>query len=84
ATVEEMVPPFLRGAGTGWVAAEYSMRPRATNIRNIRESAIGKLTGRTMEIQRVIGRSLRVVVDFEKLGERSIGVDWDVIQADGG
>lgn len=75
--------PFLRGAGTGWVAAEYSMLPRATNTRNIRESAKGKLTGRTMEIQRLIGRSLRAVVDLEKLGERSIVVDCDVIQADG-
>lgn len=84
ATVEEKVPPFLRGAGTGWVAAEYSMLPRATNTRNIRESAKGKLTGRTMEIQRLIGRSLRAVVDLEKLGERSIVVDCDVIQADGG
>ncbi|EIA6786940.1 ribonuclease PH [Enterococcus faecalis] len=84
ATVEEKVPPFLRSGGTGWVAAEYSMLPRATNTRNIRESAKGKLTGRTMEIQRLIGRSLRAVVDLEKLGERSIVVDCDVIQADGG
>lgn len=84
ATVEEKVPPFLRGAGTGWVTAEYSMLPRATNTRNIRESAKGKLTGRTMEIQRLIGRSLRAVIDLEKLGERSIIVDCDVIQADGG
>jgi ribonuclease PH len=84
ATVEEKVPPFLKGAGTGWVTAEYSMLPRATNTRNIRESAKGKLSGRTMEIQRLIGRSLRAVVDLEKLGERSIVVDCDVIQADGG
>lgn len=84
ATVEEKVPPFLRGEGTGWVTAEYSMLPRATNTRNIRESAKGKLTGRTMEIQRLIGRSLRAVVDLKKLGERSIIVDCDVIQADGG
>ncbi|MEI5995581.1 ribonuclease PH [Candidatus Enterococcus mansonii] len=84
ATVEEKVPPFLRGAGTGWVTAEYSMLPRATNTRNIRESAKGKLTGRTMEIQRLIGRSLRAVIDLEKLGERSIIVDCDVVQADGG
>ncbi|MFD2305740.1 ribonuclease PH [Enterococcus termitis] len=84
ATVEEKVPPFLRGEGTGWVTAEYSMLPRATNTRNIRESAKGKLTGRTMEIQRLIGRSLRAVVDLTKLGERSIIVDCDVVQADGG
>lgn len=84
ATVEEKVPPFLRDQGTGWVTAEYSMLPRATNTRNIRESAKGKLTGRTMEIQRLIGRSLRAVVDLAKLGERSIIVDCDVIQADGG
>ncbi|MBO0444997.1 ribonuclease PH [Enterococcus ureilyticus] len=84
ATVEEKVPPFLRGEGTGWVTAEYSMLPRATNTRNIRESAKGKLTGRTMEIQRLIGRSLRAVIDLQKLGERSIVVDCDVVQADGG
>lgn len=84
ATIEENVPPFLRGSETGWVTAEYSMLPRATNTRNRRESAKGKLSGRTMEIQRIIGRSLRAVVDLEKLGERSIIVDCDVIQADGG
>lgn len=84
ATLEESVPPFLRNSGTGWVTAEYSMLPRATNTRNRRESAEGKLTGRTMEIQRLIGRSLRAVIDLEKLGERSIIVDCDVIQADGG
>lgn len=84
ATIEEKVPPFLRGQGTGWVTAEYSMLPRATNTRNIRESAKGKVSGRTMEIQRLIGRSLRAVVDLEKLGERSIIVDCDVVQADGG
>lgn len=84
ATIEEKVPPFLRGQGTGWVTAEYSMLPRATNTRNIRESAKGKISGRTMEIQRLIGRSLRAVVDLEKLGERSIIVDCDVVQADGG
>lgn len=84
ATLEDSVPPFLRGSGTGWVTAEYSMLPRATNTRNRRESAKGKLTGRTMEIQRLIGRSLRAVIDLEKLGERSIVVDCDVIQADGG
>ncbi len=84
ATVEETVPPFLKGTGKGWVTAEYSMLPRATNTRNRRESSKGKLSGRTMEIQRLIGRSLRAVVDLEKLGERSIIVDCDVIQADGG
>ena len=84
ATIEENVPPFLRGSETGWVTAEYSMLPRATNTRNRRESSKGKLSGRTMEIQRLIGRSLRAVVDLEKLGERSIIVDCDVIQADGG
>lgn len=84
ATIEESVPPFLRGSETGWVSAEYSMLPRATNARNRRESSKGKLSGRTMEIQRLIGRSLRAVVDLEKLGERSIIVDCDVIQADGG
>lgn len=84
ATVEEKVPAFLKGAGSGWITAEYSMLPRATNTRNLRESVKGKLSGRTMEIQRLIGRSLRAVVDLEKLGERSIIVDCDVIQADGG
>lgn len=84
ATVEDTVPPFLRGEGTGWVTAEYSMLPRATNTRNRRESSKGKLSGRTMEIQRLIGRALRAVTDLEKLGERSIIVDCDVIQADGG
>lgn len=84
ATVEESVPPFLRGGGSGWVTAEYSMLPRATNTRNRRESAKGKLSGRTMEIQRLIGRALRAVIDLEKLGERSIVIDCDVIQADGG
>lgn len=84
ATLEDSVPPFLRGSESGWVTAEYSMLPRATNTRNRRESAKGKLSGRTMEIQRLIGRSLRAVIDLEKLGERSIIVDCDVIQADGG
>ncbi|OTE89100.1 ribonuclease PH, partial [Escherichia coli] len=74
ATIEERVPPFLRDTGKGWVTAEYSMLPRATNTRNRRESAKGKLSGRTMEIQRLIARSLRAVVDLEKLGERSIVV----------
>ncbi|MCO7150904.1 ribonuclease PH [Vagococcus lutrae] len=84
ATVEESVPPFLKGTGKGWVTAEYSMLPRATHTRNRRESHKGKLSGRTMEIQRLIGRSLRAVVDLEALGERSIVVDCDVIEADGG
>jgi ribonuclease PH len=84
ATLEDSVPPFLRGSESGWLTAEYSMLPRATNTRNRRESAKGKLSGRTMEIQRLIGRSLRAVIDLEKLGERSIIVDCDVIQADGG
>ena len=84
ASVNEKVPPFLRGQGKGWLTAEYSMLPRATHERNIRESAKGKLSGRTMEIQRLIGRSLRACIDLEKLGERTITVDCDVIQADGG
>lgn len=84
ATVENSVPPFLRDSGSGWVTAEYSMLPRATNTRNRRESSKGKLRGRTMEIQRLIGRALRSVVDLELLGERSIVVDCDVLQADGG
>jgi ribonuclease PH/non-canonical purine NTP pyrophosphatase (RdgB/HAM1 family) len=84
ATIEDRVPPFLRDTGKGWITAEYSMLPRATNTRNRRESAKGKLSGRTMEIQRLIARSLRAVVDLEKLGERSIVVDCDVVQADGG
>ncbi|GAK12536.1 ribonuclease PH [Geomicrobium sp. JCM 19039] len=84
ATVEERVPPFLRGQGKGWITAEYSMLPRATEKRNIRESSKGKVTGRTMEIQRLIGRALRAVIDLDKLGERTIWVDCDVIQADGG
>lgn len=84
ATVEEKVPPFLKGQGKGWVTAEYSMLPRATQSRNQREAARGKLTGRTMEIQRLIGRALRSVVNLQALGERSITLDCDVIQADGG
>lgn len=84
ATIEEKVPPFLRGQNKGWITAEYSMLPRATEQRTIREAARGKLGGRTMEIQRLIGRALRAVVDLEKLGERTIWVDCDVIQADGG
>ncbi len=84
ATVEEKIPPFLRGTGTGWITAEYSMLPRATNTRVQRESSKGKIMGRTMEIQRLIGRALRCAVDLSKLGERTIIVDCDVIQADGG
>jgi ribonuclease PH len=84
ASVEESVPPFLRGKGSGWVTAEYSMLPRATHTRSQREAAKGKQTGRTLEIQRLIGRSLRAVTDLTKLGERSIYIDCDVIQADGG
>lgn len=84
ASVEEKVPPFLKGTGKGWVTAEYSMLPRATGVRNIREAARGKLSGRTMEIQRLIGRAMRSVIDLEALGERTITLDCDVIQADGG
>ena len=84
ASVEERVPPFLRGKGQGWVTAEYGMLPRATHTRGSREAAKGKQSGRTQEIQRLIGRSLRAVVDLEKLGERQITLDCDVIQADGG
>lgn len=84
ASVEEKVPPFLKGSGSGWVTAEYSLLPRSTGTRNQRESAKGKLTGRTHEIQRLIGRSLRSVVDLKALGERTIWLDCDVIQADGG
>ena len=84
ASVEESVPPFLRGKGTGWVTAEYSMLPRATHTRSQRESSKGKVGGRTHEIQRLIGRSLRAVMDLTLLGERSILIDCDVLQADGG
>src|SRR6187455_3135567 len=84
ATIEDRIPPHLRGKGTGWVTAEYSMLPRATAERTDRESAKGRVGGRTHEIQRLIGRSLRGVVDLPKLGERTITVDCDVIQADGG
>lgn len=84
ASVEESLPPFLRGKGTGWVTAEYSMLPRATHTRSSREAARGKQSGRTLEIQRLIGRSLRAVTDLVALGERSITIDCDVIQADGG
>ena len=84
ASVEEKVPPFMRGKGEGWVTGEYSMLPRATHTRGSREAAKGKQSGRTQEIQRLIGRSLRAVVDFKKLGERQITIDCDVLQADGG
>lgn len=84
ATIEEKVPPFLKGQGKGWITAEYGMLPRATQTRNFREAAKGKLTGRTYEIQRLIGRSLRSVVDLVGLGERTVWLDCDVIQADGG
>jgi ribonuclease PH len=84
ASVEERVPPFLRGKGEGWVTAEYGMLPRATHTRGNREAAKGKQSGRTQEIQRLIGRSLRAVVDLKALGERQIVLDCDVIQADGG
>ena len=84
ASVEEKIPPFLRGKGEGWVTAEYSMLPRATHTRGQREAAKGKQSGRTQEIQRLIGRSLRSVTDMKKLGERQIVLDCDVIQADGG
>ncbi len=84
ASVEERVPPFLRGRGQGWVTAEYGMLPRATHTRGRREASEGKQSGRTQEIQRLIGRSLRAVVDMAALGERQISLDCDVIQADGG
>ncbi|MFN4324631.1 MAG: ribonuclease PH [Azonexus sp.] len=84
ASVEENVPPFLRGKGQGWVTAEYGMLPRSTHTRSAREAAKGKQTGRTQEIQRLIGRSLRAVTDLNALGERQITLDCDVLQADGG
>jgi ribonuclease PH len=84
ASIEDRVPPHLRGKGTGWVTAEYSMLPRATSERSQRESAKGRIGGRTHEIQRLIGRSLRGVVDLARLGERTVTVDCDVLQADGG
>ena len=84
ASLEESVPPFLRGRGQGWVTAEYGMLPRATHTRGRREAAQGKQSGRTQEIQRLVGRSMRAVVDLKALGERQITVDCDVIQADGG
>ena len=84
ASVEESVPPFLRGKGQGWVTAEYGMLPRATHTRTAREAAKGKQSGRTQEIQRLIGRSLRAVIDLKALGERTVTIDCDVLQADGG
>ena len=84
ASVEEKVPPFLKGKGTGWVTAEYGMLPRATHTRGAREAAAGKQSGRTQEIQRLIGRSLRSVTDTAVLGERQVTIDCDVLQADGG
>ena len=82
--LRKKIPPFLRGSGTGWITAEYSMLPRATNNRVQREASKGKVAGRTMEIQRLIGRALRSSIDLSKLGERTIIIDCDVIQADGG
>ena len=84
ASIEDKVPPFLRNTGTGWINAEYSMLPRSTHQRKVRESSRGKVDGRTQEIQRLIGRAIRSVVDLSKIGERTIWVDCDVIQADGG
>ncbi len=84
ASVEDRVPPFLKGKGQGWVTAEYGMLPRATGSRNRREASSGKQGGRTLEIQRLIGRSLRAAIDLEALGERTITLDCDVLQADGG
>jgi ribonuclease PH len=84
ASVEEKVPPFLKGMGEGWVTAEYSLLPRSTQVRNVREVAKGKPSGRTHEIQRLIGRALRSVTDLKALGERSVTIDCDVVQADGG
>ncbi|KXG76511.1 ribonuclease PH [Thermotalea metallivorans] len=84
ASIEDKVPPFLKGTGSGWVTAEYSMLPRSTQIRKPREASKGKLEGRTQEIQRLIGRALRSVVNLKDLGERTVWIDCDVIQADGG
>src|SRR5437867_9004264 len=84
ATVEETVPPFLKGTNKGWITSEYAMIPRATNTRTVRESSQGKKSGRTQEIQRLIGRALRASIELEKLGERQIWIDCDVIEADGG
>src|SRR5712675_2272178 len=84
ASVEEVVPPFLRNSGKGWITSEYSMIPRATSTRTVREATTGKRSGRTQEIQRLIGRSLRTAIDLNRLGERTIWMDCDVIEADGG
>lgn len=84
ASVEDKVPPFLKGTGSGWITAEYGMLPRSTHTRNVRDVVKGYINGRSQEIQRLIGRSLRAVVDLHKLGERTIWIDCDVIQADGG
>lgn len=84
ATIEDKVPVFLKGSGSGWVTAEYSLLPRSTQTRNVREASKGKQTGRTQEIQRLIGRSLRSVIDAKALGEKTIWLDCDVVQADGG
>jgi len=84
ASIETRVPPWLRGKGSGWITAEYGMLPRATGERNMREATRGKQSGRTLEIQRLIGRSLRAVIDLEALGERTVTLDCDVLQADGG
>lgn len=84
ASIEDMVPPFLRGKGQGWITAEYGMLPRSTHTRSAREAAKGKQSGRTQEIQRLIGRSLRAVVDLKAIGERTVTIDCDVLQADGG
>ena len=84
ASVEQGVPPFLRGSGSGWLTAEYGMLPRATHTRGGREAALGRQSGRTQEIQRLVGRSLRAAIDLDRLGERTIRIDCDVLQADGG
>jgi ribonuclease PH len=84
ASIEEVVPPFLRNTGKGWVTSEYAMIPRATSTRTVRESSTGKRSGRTLEIQRLIGRSLRTAIDMDRIGERTIWIDCDVIEADGG
>ncbi len=84
ASIENKVPPFLKGTGTGWITAEYSMVPRATKTRNIRDAVKGFVSGRSQEIQRIIGRSLRTVIDLKALGERTIWIDCDILQADGG
>jgi ribonuclease PH len=84
AMLEEKVPPFLKGSGKGWITAEYSLLPSSTNTRTAREVSRGRVSGRTSEIQRLIGRSIRSVVDLDKLGEKTIWIDCDVIQADGG